>query len=549
MTAETTLPTGMFASRRTVTMGLGGALLGAPALARATTGAPRGAGGWIDIRRFGAKGDGTAIDSGAINQAIEAATRAGGGTVVVPPGRYLCFSIRLKSNVTIILSAGSVIEAADPDRHSGSYDPPENYMEERFQDFGITHVHNSLFYGDGVENVAIVGQGLIHGVGLDRAEPVGSRWHGDKGWISAKALGITPKQAALRNPKEHEVIGRGNKTIGLINCRNVLLRDFTVLKGGHFCVIAHGVTHMTIDNLTIDTDRDGIDIDCCRDVRVTHCTVNSPKDDAIVLKSSYALGRKVMCEDISVLGCKTSGYAMGSVLDGTYRPSEYDAPDKLGPLGRIKMGTETNGGFRNILISDCTCEHSRGILIGIVDGGLMENVMVSDIVMRDPVNHPLFVHLSGRSRAPQGTGIGTIRHVTFANVTVTGAKTPYACGVSGLPGHRIEDVTFSGIRVSGEGGGTDADAARVPEERPTASLEVSFLGTLPASGFYARHAERLTLRDFDVTLARPDARPAVLLDDVQGAIVDGLVSSRARQDAVTTRGSSNVAVGAVQRMG
>src|SRR3546814_8611266 len=102
---------------------------------------------------------------------------------------------------------------------------------------------------------------------------------------------------------------------------------------------------------------------------------------------------------------------MGSLLDGSYRKSDYAAPDKLGPLGRIKMGTETNGGFRNILISDCTCEASRGILIGVVDGGTMEDVVVSDIVMRDPVNHPLFVHQSGRLRAPEGTTIGQCRRI------------------------------------------------------------------------------------------------------------------------------------------
>ncbi|HEU4960604.1 MAG TPA: glycosyl hydrolase family 28-related protein [Sphingomonas sp.] len=526
--------------RRGALATIGGALAGAalvedPAFAAAA----------LDVRRFGAKGDGAAIDSPAINRAIDAATRAGGGTVVVPPGRYLCFSIRLKDNVTLALSPGTVIVAADPDRHRGSYDAPENYMEEQFQDFGITHVHNSLIYADGASNIAIVGRGLIHGVGLDRAEPVGSRWHGDKDWVSARALGISPKELALRNPKERAVIGRGNKAIGLINCHNVLLSDFTIWEGGHFGVIAHGVSTMTIDRLTIDTNRDGIDIDCCRNVRVTHCTVNAPKDDAIVLKSSYALGRKVACEDISILGCRTSGYRTGTLLDGTFQPSDYAAPDKVGPLGRIKIGTETDGDIRNILISDCVCEASRGILIGIVDGGVMENVLISDIVLSDPFNHPLFVHLSGRTRAPRGTGIGAIRHVRFDSIQVTGARTDTPCGLAGLPGHRIEDVSFSDISVAGAGGGTAADAERTPEERPNASLEVSFMGRLPAMGFYARHAERLTLRNLEFTVDTTDARPTVVLDDVRGAIVDGLVSPQPRDRALATRASSGIALGDV----
>jgi polygalacturonase len=530
--------------RRAVTLGLGGALLASPALANAA----RVVGDLHDVKDFGARGDGTAIDSPAINRAIEAATKAGGGTVVVPPGRYLCFSIRLKDNVTVVLSAGAVIEAASPDAHRGSYDAPENYMEEQFQDFGITHVHNSLIYGDGVSNVAIVGQGMLHGFGLDRAGP-GARWHGVEGWQSAKALGISPKELALRDANERAAVGRANKTIGLMNCHNVLLRDFTVLQAGHFSVIAHGVTNMTIDNLTIDTDRDGIDIDCCRDVRVTNCIVNAPKDDAIVLKSSYALGRKMLCEDISILGCKTSGYAMGSLLDGTYRPSDYAAPDELGPLGRIKMGTETDGGFRNILISDCTCEASRGILIGVVDGGIMEDVVISDIVMRDPVNHPLFVHQSGRLRAPEGTTIGKCRRIRFDNINVSGANPRFPCGLTGQKGYPITDVSFSNIFVQSAGGGTVADAARVPEERPTSSLEVSYLGTLPAQGLYARHAERLTVRDVEFTVDTPDARPIFVLSDVQGATIDGVISAQPRSNVIAQRDSSNVAIGDVRTMG
>jgi polygalacturonase len=529
--------------RRAVTLGLGGALLASPALAHAA----RVVGDLHDVRDFGARGDGETIDSPAINRAIEAAAKAGGGTVIVPPGRYLCFSVRLKDNVTIVLSAGAVIEAADPDTHRGSYDAPENYLEEQFQDFGITHVHNSLIYGDGISNAAIVGQGMLHGLGLDRAGP-GARWHGVDGWQSAKALGISPKELALRDPKERAAVGRANKTIGLMNCHNVLLRDFTILQAGHFGVIAHGVTNMTIDHLTIDTDRDGIDIDCCRDVRVTNCTVNAPKDDAIVLKSSYALGRKVLCEDIMILGCKTSGYAMGSLLDGTYRPSDYAAPDEIGPLGRIKMGTETNGGFRNILISDCTCEASRGILIGVVDGGIMEDIVISDIVMRDPVNHPLFVHQSGRLRAPEGTAIGKCRRIRFDNINVSGANPRFPCGLTGQKGYPIEDVSFSNIFVQSAGGGTAADAARVPEERPSSSLEVSYLGTLPAQGLYARHAERLTVRDVEFTVEEPDARPVFVLNDVQGATIDGVVSAQPRSNIVVQRESSNVAIGGVRTM-
>lgn len=498
-----------------------------------------------DIRKHGARGDGRTIDSPAINHAVRAAAKRGGGVVLVPPGRYLSFSIRLLDNVTLALSAGAVIEAADPDTHGRHYDPPENYLEEQFQDFGITHVHNSLIYADGASNIAVVGPGMLHGLGLDREGP-GDRWWKRDNWQSAKALGISPKQFMLRDANEAVQVGRANKTIGLMNCRNVRLQDFTILQAGHFGIIAHGCSNMSLGGIVIDTDRDGIDIDCCRDVRITKCTVNAPKDDAIVLKSSYALGRKVMCEDILVQGCKTSGYAMGSLLDGSYRRSDYGSPDKNGVLGRIKLGTETNGGFRNVRISDCICTNSRGILIGIVDGGAMEDVVVSGITLRDPVNHPLFVHHGARMRAPKGTPVGAIRRVRFEDVHVSGADPRYPCGVEGFADGPVEDVSFTGVEVTSPGGGTAGDAAREPEYRRETSLEASYLKTLPAHGLWARHAKRLTVRDCRFAVEKPDARPTVALRNVAGAQIDGLVSSKPRDAAVSAKDSSGIALGAVQ---
>ncbi len=526
---------------RRSTLGLLALLFGSPALAQSAL----TNGGVEDVRKHGAKGNGKAIDSPAINRAIRAAAKRGGGVVLVPPGRYLSFSIRLTDNITLALSAGAVIEAADPDVHGRNYDPPEFYLEEQFQDFGITHVHNSLIYADGASNIAVVGPGMLHGPGLDREGP-GDRWWKRDTWQSAKALGISPREFALRDPKEAAQVGRANKTIGLRNCRNVQLKDFTIFHAGHFSIIAHGCTNMALDGIVIDTDRDGIDIDCCRDVRVTNCTVNAPKDDAIVLKSSYALDRKVMCEDILIQGCKTSGYAMGSLLDGTYRKSDYGSPDKVGVLGRIKLGTETNGGFRNVRISDCICTNSRGILMGIVDGGVMEDISVSGITLRDPVNHPLFVHHAARLRAPRGTPIGAIRRVRFDDVQVSGADPRYPCGVEGIADGPIEDVSFSGVHVSSAGGGTAADAAREPEYRRETSLEVSYLKTLPAHGLWARHAKRLTVRDCTFSVDASDARPTVALRNVQGAIIDGLVSSKPRDAAVSQKDSSGVAVGDVK---
>jgi polygalacturonase len=194
----------------------------------------------FNVRTYGATGDGKTVDTPAVNRAIEAAAAAGGGVVVFPAGTYVCFTIRLKSNVEIYLSPGCTILAADSPRPSettgyrgGTYDPagPQQAWEA-YQDYGHNHWANSLFYGEGISNVSIVGPGLIHGKGLS---------HGSK--VSENRGGYVAFQA--------EQAGVGNKAISLKNCNNVLLRDFSVLKGGHFAVLATGVDNLTLDNLKI----------------------------------------------------------------------------------------------------------------------------------------------------------------------------------------------------------------------------------------------------------------------------------------------------------
>src|SRR2546429_3318790 len=141
-----------------------------------------------------------------------------------------------------------------------------------------------------------------------------------------------------REGPKGEAPGVGNKAIALKLCRNVILRDFSILHGGHFAILATGVDNFTIDNLKIDTNRDGMDIDCCRNVRVSNCSVNSPFDDGICLKSCYSLGFARACENVTITNCQVSGYDEGTFLDGTYkREHKYGHG---GPTGRIKFGTE-----------------------------------------------------------------------------------------------------------------------------------------------------------------------------------------------------------------
>ena len=321
----------------------------------------------FDVRVFGAKGDGQTVDTQAINAAIEAATTAGGGTVYLSAGTYPSYSIQLKSQITLELGPGATLLAATPAPEKGRYDLPEPNEHDLYQDFGHSHWQNSLIWGIGLEDVAIVGPGRIDGAGLTRRGP-GARWSrkaGDRPLSMGAAVGARddPEAAAAR-----AMDGQGNKALSLKLCRNVLLRDFSVLNGGHFAVLATGVDNLTIDNLAIDTNRDGLDIDACRNVRISNSSINSPNDDAIVLKSSYALGVARATENVAITNCQVSGYDLGTFLDGTFGRTQQRAPDRDGPTGRIKLGTESSGGFRNIVVSNCVFDRSRGVAVETVDG-------------------------------------------------------------------------------------------------------------------------------------------------------------------------------------
>lgn len=476
--------------------------------------------GVYDVRAFGARGDGKTLDTASINKAIDAAAAAGGGTVRFPAGTYLSFSIHLKSNIALYLDQGATILAADPKEAKGSYDLPEPNEWDMYQDFGHSHWRNSLIWGEGLENVSIIGPGLINGKGLTRRSPRPRRplQPGDTPTTLSGGQASARPESPLGEDDPAEVMnGLGNKAISLKLCRNVLLRDFSILNGGHFALLATGVDNLTIDNLKVDTNRDGFDIDSCRNVRISNCSVNSPNDDAIVLKSSYALGFARATENVTINGCLGSGYDIGSLLDATYKRNVKEAPDHDGPTGRVKFGTESNGGFRNITISNIVFDHCRGLALETVDGGLLEDISITNITMRDINNSPIFLRLGRRMRGPTGTPVGALRRVNISNIVVYNADPRYASIISGVPGHDVEDVRLSNIRIFYQGGGTKEQAALVPPEKETNYPEPSMFGVLPAYGFYIRHAKGVEIANVEVSYLKEDQRPAFVLEDVKGA--------------------------------
>lgn len=452
-----------------------------------------------DVRDFGAKGDGVAIDSDAVNAAIIKAASDGGGTVFLPSGTYLCRSIRLASGICIKMERGSVIKAVED-----GFDLAEPKPEPQYQDYGHSHFHNSLIWGENISNVRICGGGLIDGSALSggySGEPVTD--------------------------------GKANKAIALKNCRNVTLEGFTVYRGGHFALLATGVDKLRIKGVTVDTNRDGLDIDCCRDVRIAGCTVNAPWDDAIVLKASYALGYIRDTENVRIRRCRISSYLEGTLLDGTRISAEgqtspfYGAPGTDMHGGRIKIGTESSGSFRHIRVRNCVLADCGGLILNSMDGGVIEDAVFSNIKMNRVFDCPIFLRLGDRMRSPEGMPVGSIRDVSFRNIKVRNAAGRWPMMVAGIPGHCIEDISFSGIDIEYEGGYRQEGAINpIPEKTkayPDPWLFREYAPQtrrihnqyLPFRSLMIRHARRITFRNIRFSFLKEDTRPDFYVEDAE----------------------------------
>jgi polygalacturonase len=446
--------------------------------------------GRYNVKDYGAKGDGKALDSKAINNAIAAAARSGGGTVYLPAGNYLSGSIHLKSNISLYIDQGATIIATSSE-DNGEYDAEEATANTTYQDSGHSHFRNSLIWGDSLHDVSIFGPGLIWGKGLL------------KDWKKGTKL--------------------GNKAIALVNCRNVIIRDISILSGGWFGILATGTDNLTINNVKLDTNRDGMDIDCCKNVRVSDCFVNSPYDDGICLKSTFALGYARSTENVTIINCQVSGYDEGTLLDGTYKRTKNEHYG-LHPTGRIKLGTESNGGFKNVAISNCVFDYCRGLALETVDGALLEDIAISNIIMRDIVNDPIFIRLGSRMRGPVGTPVGELRRVQISNVVIYNANANYACTISGTPGHDIQDIALNNIKLYVRGDSTANDDDKDLPENENKYPEPGMFGKAPAYGFFIRHAKNIRISDIEIKMLAPDARPVIRADDVKGLVLRNINS-------------------------
>ena len=444
-----------------------------------------------NVLDYGAKGDDQTNNTAAINSAIIDAAKNGGGTVYFPAGNYLSYTIHMKSNITLHLDQGAVL-IGDKEVNGVGYDlPDDTTWYSKYQDFGHSYWKNSLIYGDSLHDIAITGNGMIWGKGLYTSD-------------------------------KPNIKGSGNKAIALKNCFNVTIKDISILHGGHFCVLATGVDNLLIDNVRADADRDAFDIDCCKNVIISNCIINSPTDDALCLKSSFALGYARATENVTITNCQVYGYDHGSMMDGTFKSEFIDeAPDANHCItGRLKLGTESNGGFKNIAVSNCVFERSRGIAIETADGGVVEDIIFNNITMRDVTDTPFFIRLNARMRGPEGVPVGVCKRITISNLNVYDVggrpKSPElgAGMVMGIPGHYIEDLTLSNIRIYFRGGVLkDAIEKEVPQNIDMYPDPYRW-NSMPAYGIYFRYVKGLRVNNVVLRYINRDERPAFILDDV-----------------------------------
>ena len=449
-----------------------------------------------NIVAYGAKADTTQLSTKAVQQAIDDCAKAGGGRVVVPTGQYKIGSIVLKSDVHLYLEQGATLFGST---NLKDYLPMKSdYVSLRTQTSTI-----QLIYADKVKNVVIDGFGTIDGQGRAFKKLT---WNDE---------GIT---------RPH--------LIRFIQSQDIIIKDITLKNSG--CWMQH---YLACDRVRIDGikvfnrnnyNNDALDIDGCHEVIVRGIMADSD-DDGITLKSTSPR----LCENIRINDCVLSSHC-----------------------NAVKLGTETNGGFRNINISGIVVKPSSdqssqffgapskigtsALSLEIVDGGVLENVSASDFTI-EGTESPIFIRLGNRGRgyklreagkALSGTGnddtitelipidhVGRIDGIRLENFQIRNAGR-VGCSITGLPGYPVRNVWLSNISIHHQGGIQESDLKAINDsifnEKEKAYPEATMWGNLPAKGFYLRHTRNIHFDRIEVHTDAPDARPDFVRSDTDG---------------------------------
>ena len=444
----------------------------------------------LDVRDFGAKGDGATKDTKAIQVAIDKAS-AVGGTVVVPPGRYVSGTLHLKSNLTFRIEQGATLLLSPDDDDFDAYEelsyhiaaPPKKTEPEvtfvgrllpeqrwrsappAYDDTETSYFHYALLSGDGVHNVVIEGNGTIDGNRPRRGGP---------------------------------------KPIAIKNSEWISVHGITIRNAPNYNISFAGTDYIEVEGVKlVNGYADGVDTDGCRYVRITNCYIDA-WDDAVCPKASMALGKPRATEHLVVSNC-------------VLRTS----------CNNFKFGTESAGDLRDVSVSNCVMLRRPdgrralgGIALESVDGANIDGVVISNISMEDVVA-PIFIRLGTRGRGMPKPAPGSIKNVSIQNVVARGAS--LASSITGVDAGHVENVTVDGLNVTGNGGvaARQLDIPEVPDKYPDPDM----FGELPALALYGRHVDGITVRNLKVHAAQPDGRPAVVLDDVGRVGISGFDST------------------------
>ena len=432
---------------------------------------------YYSVMDYGAKGDGTSLDTKAVQQAIDAANKNGGGTVFFPAGKYLSGTIFFRSNVSIYLDAGATLLGS-----KNLDDYPKTICE--YRSYTDNYTVRSLIYAEKMENISIMGMGTVDGQG-----------------------------AAFNHFQTREDPGYKQRPymFRFIECKNIKVRDITIINSPMWVQHYLACEDVLIDGITVNSfvawNNDGIDIDSCSEVRISNCNINSG-DDAIVLKATSDRP----CKNVVVTNCIISSHC-----------------------NAFKLGTESNGGFMNIAFNNSIIHSTRlaGIALEMVDGGNLERISINNLNMEN-CGTAIFIRLGNRARpflskGPGGgnaawtldnkkdaiiPGMGLLSDIMISNIQATGIG-QVGCSVSGIPDHPVQNVTLKNVRIEYIGGGTsdliDREIPEVEKNYP----EYGMFGTLPSYGFYVRHANNIRFENFELKYKDKDHRPAVIFEDVQ----------------------------------
>ena len=467
----------------------------------------------FNILDYGARGDGTFLNTKAIQKAIDDAHQQNGGKVLVPAGTFLTGSIILKSGVELHLEEEAVLLGST-----------------NFFDYQGLNRWLALILADGQRDIAISGKGTIDGQGQELALNTDSLIHIGK---------VEDPHYNHRRRRPNEA--KRPQIIEIVNCKNVKVSGVTILDAACWVQTYHLCENLRIDSITVKSNaywnNDGIDIDNCKNVQVTNCDVDSA-DDGICLKSET---KGASCDSVYIANCRVRSSASA-----------------------IKFGTASHGGFRNVTIRNITVydTYRSAIALESVDGGTLENIEVSDIEAKNTGN-AIFIRLGHRNVDGK---VGVARNIKIKNVKVEvpfeqpdlyypmrGPALPFfhnpiPSSVTGIPGHRVENVVLENIEIIYPGR-ANKGYAYIPLSRlssvPEAEKEYpefSMFQELPSWGFYARHVDGLEFKNIRLRTKEADFRPAFVFDDVKNLRLEGvdLLPSRKAQVILNDVSTANI---------